>query len=927
MVTPAGAGDGGGQADATSRGPLAIDALAVLDAMPDPFYAVDPDWRVLYLNRAAEQLWDARQSDVRGRKLTEVFPGFAGSEAHRAMQRALSSGQPQRLEVVSCARGLPIELDLNPMPWGLGVHVHDLTRHRQMEERLRDRDELLTLAEDSAGVGIWEVDTATDTVRGTPQFFRIMGLEPTTEAVPMARMRALRIPEDRERLLRSYHQMLRQGDTNEMEYRIRRPDGALRWVFGRGRVFRDASGKPVRYSGVDVDVTGRRMSEAALRESEDRFRRVFEQSPLGKATLGPDFSLREINPAFCRMLGCEAEELVGRNLLDIVHPDHRETCYAQGRALLSGEIAQIQLEERFMRKTGEAFWVSVNVGPIRDATGQVLYTLGIIEDIDERRRIREALQASEQRLRELNEHLEQQVEERARQLASSQAQLHAFFVNSPDWLTLQRVLPNGRIEYADLNPASEIGYGKTRDQVIGRTLDEVLGPEQAQLPFHHLRECVRTGQPQRYLARRMMAGRTTTIDVMFVLVPGQDEHGARYIITTARDLTEREHLEAQLRQAQKMEAIGQLTGGVAHDFNNLLSVVMGSAELARRRSGNAPALMDNILRAGERGVALTRQLLSFSRRQPADPQVLDLRVELPRIAAMLRASLRGDIALRAEAADDVWLIEADPSELEIALLNVAVNARDAMPDGGQFEITVCNADAQTADAPAGEHVVIVLRDTGVGISAELIGKVFDPFFTTKQPGSGTGLGLSQVYGFAQQSGGTVRIASVPGNGTSITLYLPRSTKRLPEKPSATAAGLSGARGHRVLLVEDNPEVAQVTGQMLQAMGLDIAVADRARSALALLNQESFDLMLSDVVMPDGMNGLDLAKAVRARLPDMPILLTSGYTDMVGVEGTGFRLLRKPVPYADLLEAVSACLPGALLSPGGTQQTRHPVSMA
>jgi len=923
MIESLGAADGNGQTGAAPAS-LQLDALAVLDAMPDAFYALDPALRVLYLNRAAEQLWNVRSQDAIGRALAEVFPAFPGSEAHRAMQRALAERQPQQAEVITCARRLPVELDISPAAWGLSVHVHDLTRRRQMEDRLRERDELLTLAEDSAGVGIWEIDVAADTVRGTPQFFRIMGLEPTTEPVPMARMRALRQPDDRDRMLRDYHHMLRSGDRNEAEYRIRRPDGAIRWVFGRGRVFRDANGNPVRYSGVDVDVTDRRMSEAALRESEDRFRRVFEQSPLGKATLGPDFHLREVNPALCRMLGWPPEALVGRNLMDIVHPEHREHCYAQGKALLDGEIAQIQLEERFLRKSGEAFWVSVNVGPIRDAAGHVLYTLGIIEDIDERKRIRQALQDSEQRLRELNEHLEQQVEERARQLASSQAQLQAFFVNSPDWLTLQRVLPNGRIEYADLNPACEIGYGKTRDQVIGHTVEEVLGLEPAQIPLRHLRECARTGQTQRYLARRTMEGRTTTIDVMFVLVPGQDEDGARYIITTARDLTEREQLEAQLRQAQKMEAIGHLTGGVAHDFNNLLAVVMGSAELAKRRPGNAPALMENVLRAGERGVALTRQLLSFSRRQPADPQVLDLRVELPRIAAMLRASLRGDIALHTTVTDDVWLIEADPSELEIALLNIAVNARDAMPDGGRFEISVANADPRMADAPAGEHVAIVLRDTGTGIAPDLLGKVFDPFFTTKGPGSGTGLGLSQVYGFAQQSGGAVRIASTPGNGTTIALYLPRSLKRLAEKRAATGAGLERAAEFRVLLVEDNPEVAQVTQQMLQAMGLEVALADRAGAALHLLGQESFDLMLSDVVMPDGMNGLELAREVRARFPDLPVLLTSGYNDVVGVDEAEFRLLRKPVPFTDLLEAISACLPK--LAAAKPEDTRHPLAV-
>ena len=884
----------------------AIDAAAVLEALPDPFFAVDPSWQVIYLNRAAERIWGLRREDVLGRPLNGVFPPFEGSEAQAAMQRVLRTGGPERVEVLCRFVDLPLELDISRMPWGLGVHFRDISPRRAIQRRLEERDALLTLAEDSAGVGVWEIDVAADTVRGTPQFFRLMGLPPTAEPIPMDRIRQLRFPEDRSRLWDNYQEMRRTGGTYELEHRIRRPDGEERWILGRGRMVFDAAGTPVRLSGMDVDITARKRSEAALRESEDRFRQVFEQSPLGKATLGPDFRLREVNPALCRMLGYVQDELVGRNLLDIVHPEDRATCYERGAAMLTGREPQLQLEERFLRKSGEPFWVSITVGAIRAADGSVLYTLGIIEDIDERRRIRLALEESERRLRELNEQLEQAAEQRARQLASSRAQLQAFFDNSPDWLTLQRVLPDGRIEYADLNPTCEAAYGMTREQVIGNTVEEVLGLEGSREPLRLLRECVRTGETQRYVARRTMSGRSRTIDVMFVLVPGVDESGNRYIITTARDLTDREQLEAQLRQAQKMEAIGQLTGGVAHDFNNLLAVVMGSADLAKRRPANAPALMDNILRAGERGVALTRQLLSFSRRQPAESRVIDLRSEMPRILAMLRPSLRGDIVVESAVADDLWLIETDPNELEIALLNIAVNARDAMPNGGTFSITVSNA---VAAQPSGtDSVTIVLRDTGEGVAPDLLGKVFDPFFTTKEPGSGTGLGLSQVYGFAQQSGGCVGISSRLGVGTTITLYLPRSDKVLANAEIGRTAIEPRAAGRRVLLVEDNPDVAQVVSEMLRSMELEVEQVDRARHALERLELQAFDVLLTDVVMPDGLNGLELARQVRTRFPDMPILLTSGYNEILPHDAGEFRLLRKPVPYMELRDAINACLP-------------------
>jgi signal transduction histidine kinase/ActR/RegA family two-component response regulator len=439
----------------------------------------------------------------------------------------------------------------------------------------------------------------------------------------------------------------------------------------------------------------------------------------------------------------------------------------------------------------------------------------------------------------------------------------------------------------------------SRAHVIGRTVEEVLGTDAAQVPVHYFRECVRTGAPQRYVARRTLAGRTRTIDVTAVLVPGQAENGDRFVITAARDITEREQLEAQLRQAQKMEAIGQLTGGVAHDFNNLLAVITGNAELAKRRPADQTAkMMDNILRAGQRGVTLTRQLLSLSRRQAFNPQVIDLRVEIPRVAEMLRASLRGDIAMTIAVAEDTWPIEADLAELEIALLNIAVNARDAMPDGGRFEIDVRNASHAN-------EIVIGLRDSGVGIPAELVGKVFDPFFTTKDPGEGTGLGLSQVYNFAQQSGGTIAIDSQLNHGTAITIRLPRSEQPLASVDNQEIAAAASGGSRRILLVEDNPQVAVVTAQMLGSMGFEVEAVDRARKALERLEGDPrFDLLLSDVVMPEGMNGFDLARQVRERFPTLPIILISGYNDVVSAGDGEFPLLRKPVSYDELQRAVT-----------------------
>jgi PAS domain S-box-containing protein len=890
--------------------PTPIDAGVVLESMRDAFCAIDRDWCLVAINGVMEQIWQLEREKILGRSIREVLPQLAGSELEATLQAALTTGTGRQFEATDPVRGTAIELNVVAHHAGIAITVRDVAPIRE-SNLLRDSAEILALAEASAVIGVWDLDLDTGMLRGTEQFFRIMGLAPTNEPVPIETTRRLRHPADQERVLAAFRQALSAGSEYfEAEYRIIRPDGELRWIFCRGQVARNASGVPVRLSGVDVDVTSRKLAEAALRESEQRFRRVFEQSPLGKAMAGLDFRFRAVNPALCQMLGYTEDELVGRSFLQFVHPDDKANCAAMGHALIDGTAPQIQLEERLVSKSGDAIWANVNVGPIRDADGNILYTLGIIENIDERKRIAQALQDNELRLRALNEQLESQAAERATQLASSRAQLQAFFENSTDWLTLQRATPDGRIVYADLNPASEAAYGMSRDQVIGRTVEEILGVEAAQVPLYHLRECLRTSEPQRYVARRTMAGQTRTIDVTFVLVPAQAATGDQFIITAARDLTEREQLEAQLRQAQKMEAIGQLTGGVAHDFNNLLAVIGGNAELAKRRpAANLDRLMGNILRATDRGVALTRQLLSFARRHAGTPQVINLRTEMPRVAEMLRASLRGNIAMRMDVAGDIWPVEVDLAELEIALLNIAVNARDAMPQGGSFDIDVRNASDGMVDA---DRVVLTLRDSGTGIPPDVISKVFDPFFTTKEPGEGTGLGLSQVYGFVHQSGGTVGLQSELGSGTTITIRLPRSRKPLPSIQVPAGADRPVRENGRILLVEDNPQVAEVTAQMLGAMGFQVEVADRARKAIERMDAgEQFDLLMTDVIMPEGMNGLELAKLVRARFPNLPIILTSGYNDVVPPAGAAFPVLRKPVPYEELHRAVSASLRAAL----------------
>ncbi|ACA16642.1 integral membrane sensor hybrid histidine kinase [Methylobacterium sp. 4-46] len=380
------------------------------------------------------------------------------------------------------------------------------------------------------------------------------------------------------------------------------------------------------------------------------------------------------------------------------------------------------------------------------------------------------------------------------------------------------------------------------------------------------------------------------------------------------EVSRREIAEAALKQAQRLEAVGQLTGGVAHDFNNLLMVVNGNVERLKRypvADERQRRALDAIEAAAKRGASLTRQLLSFSRRQTHEPVAVDLAQRLPLCEDMLRSSLRGDIAVELRLAPGLWPTKLDLNELELAVLNLAVNARDAMPGGGRLTIAARNVGAAESAALGlpGEFVALSLSDTGAGIPPDLLSRVFEPFFTTKEVGKGTGLGLSQVYGFARQSGGTATIASEPGRGTTVTLYLPRTAERPePAEPARGAAAPPGpGQGSgRALLVEDNPEVAEVSRAHLEELGYAVTHARDVASALALLRgMEKVDLVFSDIVMPGDQNGLDLARLVRReRGPRVAVLLATGYSEVArSAASEGFPILRKPFDAPALREAV------------------------
>ena len=422
---------------------------------------------------------------------------------------------------------------------------------------------------------------------------------------------------------------------------------------------------------------------------------------------------------------------------------------------------------------------------------------------------------------------------------------------------------------------------------------------------------------RQYEIRTLLAAREQTAQELEKLVAERTRALAETNEQLRLEMAERTRVEETLRQAQKIEAIGQLTGGVAHDFNNLLMVISGGLDMLDRQTdpNRRRRLMDGMIQAAQRGASLTKQLLAFSRRQTLRPEPVDVAAQIGGMRELLDRSLRGDVHVEFDFPDQLWPVEVDPGELELVILNLAVNARDAMPNGGTILVRGENLPGVTEDEISGDYVRLSVIDTGTGMSPEILSRVFEPFFTTKEIGKGSGLGLAQVHGFATQSRGTVRIKSQFGRGTSIELYLPRS-EDLPLKQQHLI-DFNRARPKKnnqgqVLLVEDDDEVAALVGEMLAQLGYEVTRAASAAAALgALADGRPVDVMFTDIMMPGGMNGVELAREMKRRRSDIPVLLTSGYAEasLHEAEAEGIQILAKPYHIEELAAALSAARAG------------------
>ncbi|MBK5960682.1 hypothetical protein CCR97_21110 [Rhodoplanes elegans] len=654
----------------------------------------------------------------------------------------------------------------------------------------------------------------------------------------------------------------------------------------------------------------KRTTEAPCRPSDDEQFRLLVDSLTDHAIymLDPSGVITHWNTGAERLKGYSAAEILGQHFSRFYTREDR-LAGAPVRVLDTAlRTGRYEAEGWRVRKDGSRFFASVVVEPIR-TDGRLVGFAKITRDITERRAAQEALRESERQFRLL--------------------------VKGVTDYALFMLDPNGIV--TNWNAGAEAIKGYAADEIVGQHFSRFYTEEEraAGFPARALQRAADEGRYEAEGWRVRKDGRPFWAHAVIDAI--RDEEGALVgFAKITRDVTERretqlalQKAEAQRARAQKMEALGQLTGGVAHDFNNLLMIVGGHLKtLQALAAGDLPPGDPKVVRAVEaigiatrRGSALTRQLLTFSRRQTLNPVVIRIDERLDEFRAMLESSIGDATTLALHAAKATWPVEIDISELELALLNLVVNARDAMPSGGIVTVVCENvvlAPTDTPDQLAGDFVAVSVADTGTGIAPDVLPRVFDPFFTTKQAQQGTGLGLSQVHGFAHQSGGTVTITSVLGAGTTVTLYLPRTEERPRPVVEWSAAAPEGGAA---LLVEDNPDVAELSAAMLTELGWRVEHVGDARAALAAVAERRFALVVSDVVMAGEMDGFALARTLRAQQAGLPVVLVTGYSEAAARAHAEFTVVRKPFELATLASAIEAATAEARAAPSNLVQLR------
>jgi PAS domain S-box-containing protein len=761
----------------------------------------------------------------------------------------------------------------------------------------------LQLVLDAAGATCgWEWDIAEKRLVADARFAGITDQDPVAlaDGVPTDRFFTSIHPEDLKRVKIAVAGILAGSEVFSKEYRLLRNDGGYRWVRASGRAIRNADDQPVKFVGTLIDITEQKRIDEQLRIAQSA-------GGIGTFEYVVGYGTISVSEQFCRLFGLHPTKILPvKNLNDLIHPgdppviDLRDPNDRQSEEDIEFRVARANDgQERWLARRGEY---------VDDIQSNGRRYVGVIFDITDAKQTQESLRQANEALAEI---ARDSIRERDR-----------VWKNSRDLLVV--IDTNG--VFRDVSPSWVDILGHTPDHVIGkRVLDFIWAEDRDQTrpDLKRAAENTHTALEVRLThhdgSPRMISWMTSREDDR-VYAYGRD------VTLDKQQKAVLEDTEAQLRQAQKMEAVGQLTGGIAHDFNNMLTGVIGALSIIKRRiaakkTDDLDKFIDAATTSAHRAASLTHRLLAFSRRQSLDRQPVDVMNLVGSMEELFRRTLGEQVELEISSAHDTWKAITDANQLESAILNLVINARDAMPDGGQLTIETSNVVFTKADLAHGEtlepgnYVMLAVSDTGTGMSQATIDKAFDPFFTTKPIGQGTGLGLSMIYGFAQQSGGHARIYSEIGIGTTIKLYLPGGTATEKDGLPQTDAAISLPRGdgETVLVIEDDDSVRMLVVDVLKELGYSVIETVDGNQALPVIEGvDRIDLLVSDVGLP-GMNGRQIAEIAVAARPDLKVLFITGYAAAAAARaeflGTGMDMITKPFAIDDLAQKIRIMLTG------------------
>lgn len=869
---------------------------AILDSTADMVITIDQSGRVTSFNAAAEAALGWREAEILGQDIATIAAEPDRSLHPRYIERYLTTGESQIMGVRArelLARRkdgtiLPVELTIgevhdNGTRSFVGV-MRDITERRSQQQRLEASEKRLRAlaAATPFGLCLSRLENG-EIVYVNEALARMHG----SSARELIGRRATELYHDASDWLALVETLRRDGQVAETELQCRRGDGRPVWLM-LSAALTDIDGTPAVITGI-CDISQRRDAEARLRDTAQLLALAQRLTGLGRwEVILPSGGLKwseetyrifQVDPA--------SGPATLADFYGMIHPDDLPAVQAAVAALAESG-AEYDIHHRIVRRDGSVRILHQLAQALKQPDSDTIRIVGTVQDVTEARETEDALRRSEQELR----------------LVADNLPMIVTYVDR-------------RERYRFANRTAALWYGRPVTELIGRKVSEILLPESYAKVRGHIRRAL-AGESARFEETMVYpGGDARRVEVQYVPHRLADGHLAGFF-TVVTDMTERTRMEEQIRQSQRLDTIGQLTGGIAHDFNNFLGVIIGNLDLAARQVVEQPRAHELIERAvagAQRAAALVQRLLSFSRRQSLQPTDIDVNCLVQDLAALAARSLGDDVRLTLDLAPGAWACRADRVQLESALMNLAMNARDAMPFGGNVRISTFNRAIEAAptgevDLSPGDYVEVLVSDDGVGMDPAVLRRAFEPFFTTKEVGAGTGLGLSMVYGFARQSGGGVRIESSPGRGTTVHLLLPRASG---DNGDACAAGETNdgsaserrlGKGRTVLVVEDDVALRRFSVYALQELGFSTVEATRADEGLAALHAHpEITILFSDVMLPGGNSGLDLAREAKATRPDIIILFTSGYVGKYANLGENLlndeNLLLKPFRVNDL----------------------------